>query len=139
MDDVAEHLSSDADYYVVATMHLRHYATYEEAQAALSSAKEQFAAGNSRQRKRAHSLRIYRCHSFGRPCREKKHDGSGFVHVPLEATPEMIDAGFTMDPLGCDVAEDEKPTVYGAIWRAMTEARPDPRSAPPLSDEGMKE
>lgn len=108
------------DYYIVATMHLHHYATYEEAVAAKAEARAMMAASSKgKTRRRAEQLRIYRCHSFGRICSEKPHDGSGFVRVPLAPTEAMIDAAFT----DSDDAE--------ATWKEMIAARPVKASPPP--------
>ena len=124
-DDNAEHTSSDADYFVVSTMFLHHYATYADAKDAIRVLKQAWGAGNKRQRQRAHALRIYRCHSFGRPCREKPHDGSGFLHVPIEPTDEMLEAGcITMlGEYGNDRLLREEAME---VWRAMIDARPLP-------------
>lgn len=121
----AEHITSDADYFIVATMHVSHHATYAEAKIALAEQQASMAASSKRRtRKRAQELRIYRCHSFGRPCREKGHDGSGFVHAPLEATREMLSAGVGPLPFGAYTLDSVQ-----ASYAAMIEARPDPRAA----------
>ena len=49
-------------------------------------------------------------------------EAAGLAIVPVDATEAMIDAGHTLDPLGCDIAPNEAPMIYKRIYRAMIEA-----------------